>query len=289
MSRGKAAKPLTKRQIKEAQASVVNPCRYETPEEKCGRSAVRGSPFCLDHRETVGTLERLEEQNALGGRAVAEQLRAEVLGEAPEVAATRLAKQMLGVGEREYPEEREAAVTAHEAPEIAATRVAKQLLAERAAASKAAEARRERRGSRTTKEKSRVPLHVQLDIPDTTDLTAMVDEKGNSLVRPGWIPRWIRTVGLDGKPSGQRWREFQAFGAKKVEMPEDMWLQGMIPIQIPPDGYAKRVIKYSKVGAFNLDEVTNANAAAVDAANREAGREVAEFHVGSNHGSREYD
>jgi hypothetical protein len=142
--------------------------------------------------------------------------------------------------------------------------------------------RKERRGRNIPPP---TPLHVLLDFHEERDLSAMVDEAGRSLVKPGYVGRWVRTKDADGKPTSIPVDKFRAWGAEDVIKDGKPWVDSLgKAMQIPEQRAAARMIKNASDGVFDLDVITNKVQASFDETNRQYGREVSTLVVGEEHG-----
>jgi hypothetical protein len=134
----------------------------------------------------------------------------------------------------------------------------------------------------------RAKMSLAAYMPEFDDPAAMVDSNGNSLVRPGWIPRWVRDKDEDGRPNTRRLRAFLAQGAQHVLDEDGRKLIGRLgmAVQMPPEVYAARVLRNSSTGAFDSNPAVQNAMDAAEATNRMAGRKVVDVRPAADHGSR---
>lgn len=139
---------------------------------------------------------------------------------------------------------------------------------------------------------ARARMSLAAYMPELDDPAAMVSRNtGKSLVRPGWIPRWVRDKDEDGRPNSRRVRSFQAQGAEDVKDDDGRPLIGRLgrAMQIPPELYAARVLQHSPTGAFDASPAVQNAMDVAEETNRKAGRRVVDVRPTSEHGSRKGD
>lgn len=271
--------------------------------ESCGAFVARGHTFCSEHGRAGVSPAELAEEYALG-ESTAAQLRADLTpgeeeregmaekkaSENPVAAATRLAVEMAGQGGAKVGVSVQAPKRAP-SPEAAAMQIALAAVAQEKAEADRRAQRRQPGGRPEQGSTGRAALALTAYYPELPDLAAMRDSKGNSLVKPGWIPRWVRKKDLEGKPDDGRWRLFQAWGAEEVLDENGEPLEGRLgkAVQLPPERYAARVLRHSPTGAFDSDRETERLIEAMEDVNRQAGYRVGSIVPREGHGSRQFE
>ncbi len=139
------------------------------------------------------------------------------------------------------------------------------------------------------------PLTSRLFVADAPDEIAITDINGKSLVRPGWIGRWVRLTDSQGRESNVRLREFQAWGAEvildpdkpkvdgKLQQKRDVW---GIAVQMPAAKYGARVIARSPHGAFDNDAILSNLDDLAESINSQAGIRAVGIEAAEEHGNR---
>lgn len=180
-------------------------------------------------------------------------------------------------------------------PEVAAARkVMDQIARERAAKEASRMARglpRNKHGDRLRQEPIRAPIQVHRTryLPDHTRLDQL---PGEVVIKPGWVPRWVRTYNEQNKETGMRVQEFQHYdyepvrytsGEKKGQVVKEAL--GVL-MQGPGDGYMERCVHRSPEGVYDYSYFVEQQQEFVDEINREKEYEMATLVVGKDHGSR---
>jgi hypothetical protein len=253
-------------------------CTYQNGTDRCSRYAVGTSGFCTQHAQPGMSPAAAAEANAFG-REVAEAMRQELDVELDVVG------QDVNTGPAPDPDD-EVPAAARENPiryamDMALREVAKAYAEEN-------ERRANGRADQPMSPTDRARMTLSAYMPELDDPAAMVDGNGRSLVRPGWIPRWVRDRDDDGRPNGRRLRGFLAQGAEEVLDADGRPLVGRLgrAVQIPPQVYAARVLRHSPSGAFDTQALADQTANMVESVNSTAGRRVLDARPGPEHGSR---
>lgn len=105
-------------------------------------------------------------------------------------------------------------------------------------------------------------------------------------IKPGFVPRWVRTVGMDGKPSTVRVNTLKADGYEIVRDHEGGIVKEHLGIlmQVPEECYAERILKCAPTGAYDNDALINKQMQIVEDANRAAGQEAFNLYIGKDDG-----
>jgi hypothetical protein len=261
-------------------------CSYRNGEEKCYKWAMGTSEFCSAHSLAMPADEAAE-ANAFGKETAAAMR--EELGVGSNVELHR--ENMRDTKDFEEPvpskepkiSEEQANDPIKYAMDMALEEVARAYSEDNEARAKS------RNPGMNMSATDRARMSLAAYMPEFDDVAAMVSLKtGKTLVRPGWIPRWIRDKDVDGKPNSRRLRSFYSQGAEDVMDDDGRPLVGQLgrAVQIPPEVYAARVLRYSPSGAFDsIPQVQNAMDVA-ESMNRSAGRKVVDVRASPDHGSR---
>lgn len=288
-------KPLAVRQ-------TPHQCGYQCGEERCGEIVKASQPYCSRHSLARATAEQTAEAVLLGPEQAA-ALRAalgleeaeddgmemedwvptqdaeEWVEPAPPVKAKKAAK---GRAPEPEPEPRPG-----EDPVAFATRLALEQVAERQRADLEDRQARRGEGALRMSPTDQVRMGLSPYFPVLPDMAEMVDSEGKSLVKPGWVPRWVRTRDTEGRPTSRRLRQFYLMGALDVLDEEGKPLEDILgkAIQIPPQAYAAWILHKSSSGAFDGSPyVANAEQLAGDI-NRKARRQIISVRPMGDHGS----
>lgn len=255
-------------------------CQFQTEgKPACSRHTLPGKDFCGPHSLVAASLEELVETNALGPGTAAE------IAEQLAVAQAPAAKK---------PRARSAEAPTVD-PETMGGRMAEKLVAmEAAARSQRALARQ--RTQKRREDGTVLPEQPGEGQPTFTvrprraraDATRMVGPDGKSLVKPGWVPRWVRNTDALNRPSDARIEDFKDFGYEPVIDPttnKPLTSIYGIAMQAPSQQYALRVMEHSPPGALNPDELYDDTRIAIEEANSEAGEEIARWVEDPSHKS----
>ncbi len=274
----------------------------------CGRWALDGQPLCYSHSEQALAREKKQmemEQEDESPKAPAKF----TPEESPESAALRGALEEQGLDETLVVEaavrrQTEAEAKGEEDPflrpapkgplsdEDKALRESLALLAQDRIVAKQQQAARDRARKLG---KKLPPLTSRLFVADTPDVIAITDVNGKSLVKPGWIGRWVRLIDSQGRESNVRLREFQGWGAEVILDPDKPKVDGKlqpkrdvwgIAVQMPPDRYGARVIDRSPHGAFDNDQILSNLDDLAESMNSQAGYRAVGVVPADEHGSR---
>lgn len=288
-------------------------CQHTDGEKQCGLYARRGQPFCARHagakeEEKTEAMSEVNENDPLG---VEESRRSasKVSAENAALAATfmeegftdpfEIEEQVTRQTKRESqeePEERKRGTivppTGPQNLESQALRASLELLAEdraRALLQQEARAKARRMGKKLP------PLESRLFVADAPDVIAITDKNGKSLVRDGWIGRWVRLSDSQGRQSNVRLREFLAWGAEVILDPDKEKVDGKLPpktdvwgiaVQIPAARYGARVIAHSPRSAFDSDLIMSHLDDLAESINSESGYAAVRIAPTKEHGSR---
>ncbi len=161
--------------------------------------------------------------------------------------------------------------------------------AERQEAARRQERRQGAAGQPAQSATGRAAMALTAYFPEMPDLAAMTDSEGNSLVKPGWVPRWVRMKDLEGKPSERRLRMFRAWGAEDVLDETGKPLVDILgkAVQLPPERYAARVLRSSQTGAFDDNPMTEQLMEQMEGFNRQVGYRAGAVLPREAHGSRD--
>lgn len=261
-------------------------CAYQKGTEKCMKWTVGQSPFCAQHALPVPAAEAVE-ANALGVEAAA-ALRQEL--ELPPVVEKVVMKEETVQEERKPEPPRKAEPAIPEAAVKDPIKYAMQLALEsvaRAYAEDNEERAKKRNPGQRMSPTDRARLYLQGYIPEFDDAAAMVGRNGEPLVKPGWIPRWVRDKDEDGRPNTRRYRMFMSMGCEDVLDNDGRPLVGRLgrAIQMPPEVYAARVLKESPSGAFDSSPYVQGAMEMAETLNRGMGRRVVDVRPSPDHGS----
>ena len=263
-------------------------CAYQNGVEICTKWATGSSPFCAQHA-VAPNAEQAAEINALGMEAAA-ALREEL--ELPPVEKVVMKEQ---VEEREPRFEVESPASGRpEQPAMPEAAVRDPIgYAMKLALEQVAVAYAEDHEARTN---SRNPLmrmsaidraRIKLAgfIPGGGDAAAMLGKNGETLVKKGWIGRWVRDKDEDGRPNTRRYREFMAMGCEDVLDTDGRALVGRLgrAVQMPPEVYAARVLEKSQPGAFESNPYVQGAIEMAEATNRAMGRKIVDVRPTADH------
>lgn len=252
-------------------------CAYQHGEERCYKWALGTSDFCSLHALPLPPAQTAE-ANAFG-QETAMAMREELAVDEPRPAGRREVV-------AEEPEDDLPAAAVQDpiryAMEMAIEEVARAYREDNAARAKA------RSDGQRMSPTDRARMTLAAYMPHFDDPAAMVGAGGKPLVRPGWIPRWVRDKDEDGRPNTRRLRSFYAQGAEDVLDEDGRPLVGRLgrAVQIPPEVYAARVLHYSPSGAFDTNPNVQNAAAAAEVVNSAAGRRIIDIRPAAEHGSR---
>ena len=266
-------------------AQTQKRCAYQKGSERCMKWTVGQSQFCAQHAMPLPPAEAVE-ANALGVEAAA-ALRQEL--DLPPVVEKMVMKEEM------VQEERKPAPPVKEEPAYPEACVKNPIkYAMQMALESVARAYREDNEERAKKRNpgqsmsptDRARQYLAGYMPEFDDAAAMIGRDGRSLVKPGWIPRWVRDKDEDGRPNTRRYRMFMSMGCEDVLDNDGRPLIGRLgrAIQMPPEVYAARVIRESPSGAFDSSPYVQGAIEMGEAANRQLGRKVVEFRPGAEHG-----
>ena len=165
-----------------------------------------------------------------------------------------------------------------EDPEIAASRLAEKMADEEAQARYEAAQRRRTRGARAEGGPVQTLRATRRYTPYDTDRTRLSAEVAKK-IKLGYVPEWTRTVDMFGKPDASQMQVemSKAYGGEIVRNNDGSPVvspYGML-MQLPPDGYAQRVVDRSPTGIRHTKDAHDAVYDAVETENRRAGQEVA--------------
>ena len=306
MSRKKAAGPRREALPPVVMVGAERRCAYEHEGETCAASVAGSAQFCKEHARAGVSAAALAEEHALGPAAaqlhrdladmemrMSEQEQggtpAEAGGAAAErqatesavAAATRLAVEMAR-GERPAPSAKLTRKPVVRGPEAQAMAIALQAVAEEKAELERRAAQRARPNEPSAT--GRAALSLTAYFPELPDMIAI----DPALVKPGYIPRWVRTKDMDGKPWDGRVRLFRAWGAEDVLLKDGTPLEDRYgkAMQLPPERYAARVLATSPTGAFDDDRQTEQLMETMDAMNRQVGYRAGQLIPREGHGVR---
>jgi len=248
-------------------------CQFHSEAQpECARRALPGKEFCGPHSRVAGSMEELVETIALGpgtAEEIAERLAiAETAAEPVKPAKSKKAPRAAAAAD----------------PETLGSQIAEKLVAmEVAARTERALARQRTRHRR--EDGTELPAEGEAGQPTFTvrprraraDTTRMVGEDGKSLVKPGWVPRWVRNVDHMNRATEARVEDFKDFGYEPVIDPgtgKPLTSLYGIAMQAPPQQYALRVKEYSAPGALNPNDLYEDTRVAIDELNHEAGEPI---------------
>lgn len=262
----------------------IQRCAYQHGGEKCYKWALGNGPFCSQHAQPMPAAEAIE-ANALGVDTAA-ALREE-LGVPPVERKAMVEDTPREETRREQPRPEQPAVpeAAVKNPVAYAMQLALEQVAKAYAEDMDYRTNARNPGMRMSAvDRARIALASYM--PEFADGTAMVGQNGERLVRPGWIPRWVRDKDEDGRPNSRRLRMFLAMGCEEVMDTDGRPLVGRLgrAIQMPPEVYAARVLEKSQPGAFDSNPYVQNAIEYGEYMNRQMGRKIVDVRPTADHG-----